>query len=764
MPKRLRASARGLCSRGRSAAGRSAAGSLVIALVVLVWLRIGVESSSIGIFVLAWVVLLLAPGVVLLRALDPTPRSRSAEVALGAATGICTQIVAWLCLAPLGMGSLAIGAGPATAVVVFLIPKLRRRTLGARTLSTGALDRWLIAAVSAITVTVLGGVLRYAPLPPQGGQQYIDTYWHLALIHASSHGAFPEEPQFFGHPLHYHYFAHVHIALLREATGISPELLLLRLWIFPVVLTAIYGIAALVRLFSSDQIAPALAAALAFGGVTLSLTTLASTLSAAVAVQSPSQVLASALVPALGCGFVGVCRGRFGLLPSLWLLILVLGSMGAKSSVIPVVASGTIGAAIYSAWRQRDLVRRLVPWLGTLVFLLIVAIPRIAGTSGGKISILSSLNSMRPYSLLVDHALLRGVERGLFVDSITSLSAFGAAVLTLLYFAVTQLLQFLGLAAVKLRGPDAAATWWLAAAGLSGYALMFLVDHLAFAQSYFAITSLVYLSALSGIAFARFRGLLGGSAMMVISILIGIILSFYWLPVVRSLALRRDLEVVWLPIIAVVGVLLLPLGIAAAVRHYRPVTVRLAYVIALYGVVLGLTLPGLLRFNAQHLAAVLRPGPVSLNVSAALASTGEQQAMLWLRSNSEGGDRQVTNLHCVPPATVKNCDARGFWVVGLSGVPAALEGWGYTADAFARHGVGGVRAEHQSAPRSPAADLSVRFFADPSDRSALELRDRFSVDWVVAVRRAGDTTALAKLTALDLAFDNGEVAIYRIKQ
>lgn len=764
MPKGGTMSARGLGRRCWSGARGSLAGGLVILWVVLLWIRFDFGFVTVIRFVLGWVLLLLAPGVALLRALHPIARSRSGELALGAATGVCLQIAVWLPLAVMGLGNVAIASGPAALVLVFAVPSLRRRALSAPTEPTSVLERWLVAAVAGIAVTAVAADLRNTPIPPNGGQQSIDTFWHLALIHATSHGSLPEVPQFFGHPLHYHYFSHVHLALMSEATGVRPELLLERLWVFPMILIAVYGLASLVRLLTSDRLAPGLAAAIAFGGMTLKLTTFSSVPVAGIVLLSPSQVLASALMAPIACGFVAVCRAKPDWRLSIWLLILVVGSMGSKSTVMPVVISGTLAALGYAAWRQRDLVRRLVPWVVVQALLLLVAIPLIAGTGGGRLSILSSLTSMTPYRQLIDPPAMRAIERGFFVDSLNSLPAVGAALLTLAFFVVNQLLRLLGLLAVQLRGANAAASWWLGAAGLSGYAVMFVVDHPGFSQLYFPVTSMIYLSALSAVCFARLRATRGARRPLGIALLVGFVLSFYWPAIASGMAPRQNWTFVWQVLVAVVGVGILPLVIGGAGRRGTSMRRGPAYVVALYGLLLGLTIPTALQGSAHDVGTVLRPGPIPTKPASALyVSTGELQSMVWLREHSSPGDRQVTNLHCVPPPTAANCDARGFWVVGMSGVPAALEGWGYTEEVFERHGQGGLNAVNQPPPHSPAADRSRAFFATPSDQAARELSDLDSVDWVVVVNRAGAVPELRQLTSLELAFDNGEVTIYRIK-
>lgn len=58
--------------------------------------------------------------------------------------------------------------------------------------------------------------------------------------------------------------------------------------------------------------------------------------------------------------------------------------------------------------------------------------------------------------------------------------------------------------------------------------------------------------------------------------------------------------------------------------------------------------------------------------------------MIWVRSNTGVSDTIATNVHCRPVTNqAEGCDSRGFWVAGLTGRRAVLEGWGYTSEAQA---------------------------------------------------------------------------------
>ena len=136
--------------------------------------------------------------------------------------------------------------------------------------------------------------------------------------------------------------------------------------------------------------------------------------------------------------------------------------------------------------------------------------------------------------------------------------------------------------------------------------------------------------------------------------------------------------------------------------------------------------------------------------------------MRWLRANTPTSDIVATNIHCRPAdSTAQFCDSRSFMVSGLGGRRTVLEGWAYTAQAHALHGVDGRSHLFQPSPFPEQYELSQAAFEAPTTATLDSLADEYGARWLVGVRRAGPVSAELDDLA-DEVFDNGDVVIYRL--
>ncbi len=135
--------------------------------------------------------------------------------------------------------------------------------------------------------------------------------------------------------------------------------------------------------------------------------------------------------------------------------------------------------------------------------------------------------------------------------------------------------------------------------------------------------------------------------------------------------------------------------------------------------------------------------------------------MRWLRDNTPTEDVVATNVYCRPAhSTAEFCDARSFMVSGLGGRRTALEGWAYTAEAHAVHGVGGRGHWSQPAPFPLQFELSQAAFEEPTPAEILDaLADEFDARWLVGIRRAGTVSPTLDELA-EPVFDNGDVVVH----
>jgi hypothetical protein len=139
----------------------------------------------------------------------------------------------------------------------------------------------------------------------------------------------------------------------------------------------------------------------------------------------------------------------------------------------------------------------------------------------------------------------------------------------------------------------------------------------------------------------------------------------------------------------------------------------------------------------------------------------EQAAALWLGSHSKPDDVVVTNTACRPAGPqLPGCDARGYVVSGLAGRRTLIEGWAYTQQAMARHGVAGKRYNVQPSPWPDRTALTRQVLAAPTTEVLDRLYRDFGVRWIYADGRNGKVSPV-----LDrLAVLRHEVSLVRIYQ
>jgi hypothetical protein len=140
----------------------------------------------------------------------------------------------------------------------------------------------------------------------------------------------------------------------------------------------------------------------------------------------------------------------------------------------------------------------------------------------------------------------------------------------------------------------------------------------------------------------------------------------------------------------------------------------------------------------------------------------EMRAAMWLNKHSGRDDLIATNVHCQPITSLVTCDARAFWVVGLSGRRALIESWGYTDQAVAANDVHGLRYFFQPPPYEDRYALNQRAFTEGDPADVARLRDGYHVKWLFADSRAlgGVSPNLARVATV--RYTDGPVTIYRL--
>lgn len=747
------------------AARRWSAG-LVVALVSgWTLLGSGVQWGEILQYLAYWLVGVLVPGVALHRLLRGQPPSLIEDLGLGAATGIALELLVGVLLGLIG----ADGFARWWAVLVYaslLIPRFRiavRTRPWERRESPG--QAWALASVSSLLVLRLLPFYRDAPLPPQDSAINIDPWWHLSLTGEMLKPGTPQIPQVAGEPLVYHWFSHLHMAIAGDASGVELSTVVLRLWIVPVALATVGVLVALARQVSGISWTGPFAAWLTFFAAEGGLLWSAGTIPARVVFfMSPSQTLTNLLVVAASIGLVDAVRRSVTLRAGLWLALLVFACTGAKPTALTALLGGTLLAWLASTVVRHRIDRRLLGLSVGLGLILAFVMPLTSGSLSGKLTLFASLESLGPYAQISGDGGLLATSSGLVLDSLDEPFAWLIGFLTLGRVALghaTTFLGTLGLLHPTLRRDPV--SWWLSGALLSGWAAFLVIDHPSRSQFYFLSTTFAFGAVLtawfaatvtpSGRAGVRLVGLGMAAGAIVGWLARG---APGWAAHPQPVG---PLDAIWVPVIvATLGVVALVWLLARGRRRGSSLPVLPVVVFA----IVGLTIPGAIERATQLGSIVRHPSVEDVDrESIDFLTRGEQEAALWLASNSDHLDVLATNAHCRPGQSyAKFCDARGFWISALSGRRVLLEGWGYTPEASAEWGVGDRPTAQQPSPWPDRLELSQEVFAEPDTEVVGDLRDR-GVTWLVGVRGAGPISDDLDRLATE-AFDNGEVAIYRI--
>ncbi len=734
--------------------------------------RSGVEPSELLRYAAYWIVAVLGPGMLVHRSLRGRPRSLIEDVVLGAATGLALEIAVGVLLTSVGFEPLVRWWWIAVYGAFWLVPRLRthwwfggyvhRET----TAQLGATALVTFAAVSGMALNFSS-----AALPPRDSQVYQDLWWHLSVNQDVLKPGPLQLPQVAGEPLTYHYFAHLHMAIAETASGVPPETVLLRL--FPVVMAALAVLTVVVlarRVTGIDWTGPVAAwlAHLAASGGYL-WPAMPPSGGGALTYLSPTQLLAYPLAAVAFIFLVDLCRDEVGSAGWLYGALVVFAASGSKPTVLPLMIVGSAAASVV-----RAIVARRLPWamvVATVSMLGLWALSQrlAAGSSTDNITFLGFMRGIGLYRELTGDTALLGTSTGWLLDSLSTVQAWAVAIALLAWIIVgnlPRLVGLLGLAYPSVRGDPAA--WLLSAALVAAWGAYLLIDHSGLSQAYFlmsaaplsAVLSVWLLSSVSLDLPMRTRVVVVGLG---VGAAVAVLASWIVPRVVGDAADVGAPDRLLVPLATAAGV-----GAAlAAAWWFASRRVRLAPMVGptiAVAAVIGMAVPGYVQAVATQIERTLAPTPVVVDEESALFVTrAEQEAALWVRDNLPDDAIIATNVHCLRVETTPNCDARSFWLSGLSGRRVLLEGWAYSPEAAAQHGEGGLHGFRQPSPWPDRLAASEEVFSNPSKVAVAELRDEYGVDYLVGVRRAGDVSGGLSRYA-DKVFDNEAVAVFAVRQ
>ena len=761
---------------------------VVVAALVAALVWTGTPKTAILRYGAYWVGGVVVPGTLVYRALRGSRGNLPEDVGFGAVTGFALQLIGWALFVGTGLGGW-LRIWPVLVIVPFVaVPRLRRywSLRSAEPMRLAA--SWAIAGVMLVAVaTIALASWAINPVLPATHTLFGDIYYHWANAAELRRTITPQQPQMAGNPLVYHWFSDAYRGSASMLSGVPLNLVMLRLWMVPVVLTATLVIAGLARQVSgvwwSGPVAAVIAAVISSTSFWPAYTY------GAFAIGywgSPTLVFSIPVQAAVVSLLVDIARGvRLG---RAWVLFAVLlpVATASKSSSLPDLIAG-IGLAALVSW----VINRRPPWTliasgaAGLLVLAATATTLAGGEAGAGIQVGAGFTFKPEFFWLADGPHVAGTG-GFWPAAWLHMSWRTRPVLLVLTLCllISQIGRVDGVA-ILLRRPirrDLAA-WLLAGVVVAGWGAGLLINHVANGEMYF-----------------MFSAIPAGSALTA------------WLLAVVAPASRRALTVVGGVVLGwAAGALLqrfgpgdhLPAGVSPStvnpggggqahwVAHWR--ADLLGPVAALAGVLAAgaliwwlarLRWPGVLA--GAGVAVLVAGGVVGLGVDttyrglAAPATNAlhgklpthgrkgsfyvtekEMRAAQWLARHAPTGDVVATNVHCENVVTTAYCTSRSFWVSALSEHAIVLEGWAYQPAVMAEHGHNGLPYFQQPAPDQARLRVNDAAFTDATPAALAELRDKYHAKWLFADTRAGYVSPELARLAIE-RYRSGTAIVYEL--
>lgn len=580
---------------------------------------------------------------------------------------------------------------------------------------------------------------------------YQDLYWHLSLSAEAQRRVPLQDPQsLLDGTLSYHWFANAYSASLASTSGRSLIDVSVVWWVLPVVVAAIALLYSLTLTLSGSCLAAGCAPVLmALGPNVLLGRPFNFGASSSYVWLSPSHIFSLPVALLTVISIVYALRApRVAWRHILFVSLAVLLSPGSKVSILPVVLAGLFLSLLTSTLRREHPLRVAALMLGCGAALLITS-PLFAGGGGG--SIIQFGATVRQTTTWMAHHATFGPAPMIPLAGLICL-------FTLNY--VWMLVPAIALLASSKDDVVAVFGLGMFCAGLGA---MLVLRHPSLSQVYFMRGLLPVLCAFAcwGLSqtlrdvrrgpWAEQSGML--TAVLRISALAGAVITLLWSHDHRFIHAADTASWEHLGLVIMAACLT-----GAAWVILRPTARGRLVVAAVSWAVAGAaTIQPLINISSQ-----LVPSTKTAALSEVTPLTSAQVAAAKrLHDLNSHGDLIATNVHCLGTREKAQCDARAFWVAGLTQSPVLIGAWGYSTSARRRDNWHGIFYT-----RVPYIDQALyatnqQAFEDPTTTDLETLRAK-EVRFLFADRRATPVSASLDHLAHKL-YDNGEVALYELQ-
>ncbi|MEO6020687.1 MAG: hypothetical protein ABIP45_10620 [Knoellia sp.] len=722
-------------------------------------------------YVVAFVASVLLPGVLVHRWLRGRPTLLISDLSLGAATGLALQLLGWFCFTALGLSSWLWLWTVLLLAPFVAVPALRRHvTLSRYQEQLPVSIAWATSGLAAALVWRCSqSWFALTPLPFKSLMWYPDDYWHLATAAELQRSVIPRVPQVADLTFTYHWFANAHMGVMGTLTGIDLPVVIARLWIIPIVLVLVgLSVAVMVKITGSAWPSLIVTAFFLTSGSLNGVTWLGLDGVTAFVPHSPSQIYS--LIPMMLVIHIAIdiLRGRVIGRGWILLVLVLLFTVGAKSSVLPVLICGGMLAGAVALFRREGW-QRCARLTVTMLLAMLAMSPLVTGSSAGAriqlFAIVRRFPVWKEVTGVTNYEI--GVNTGLVIPRLGSPAATTLLVLILLAYAVQYAWMLTSLSVLTVRRDGDLTAWFLLGTGVAGWWAMMLIDHDGVSQAYFMRGAVVAWHILAAWGLHRIWSDSGsrlGRHWFAVLAITGLAVGWMVLSLMNSWSLSAvpagakspPAATVHGSLLASLAFVVVPLVLGVCILWFLNRRGSRAAYPWLVAATAALVLTPVLR-PMTHLGSTLT---YTADPSRTVSSD-EVRAARWVAKNTPSGDVIATNLHCVRIVTRPNCDARSFWVSGLSERAVLVEGWAYTEAAHEANGDNNLGSRQQPFSDRQMFELNEAAFVAPDKDGLNELHSR-GVRWLYADRRAGAVSPTLALLA-DLRFRDGPADVYELR-